>query len=153
MKKTLLLALFVLALPAGADEDSRGLEALRAAATRGDVEAQLELGILYEYGFRQPDHLVPALAWYLRAAEAGQGEAAKRRDALTAKLKPAEAEQARRLAPTLVTGTPAVKPASDTSSPARSETDTAPAVAPDPKPSPSPPAALPESPLASKPLF
>lgn len=107
MKKALLLAIIVWAAPAGAVEDPQGLETLRALAGRGNVEAQVELGILYEYGFQHADHLVPALAWYMRAAEAGQGDAIKRRDALMAKLKPAEVEQAKQLAPTLVSASPA----------------------------------------------
>lgn len=134
MKKALLLAIIVWAAPAGAVDDPQGLETLRASAGRGNVEAQVELGILYEYGFQHADHLVPALAWYMRAAETGQGEAIKRRDALMAKLKPAEVEQAKQLAPTLVSA--------------------APVPAPDAKATPEvPPSAPAESAAANKPLF
>lgn len=127
MKKTLFIAFCAWALPAVATDDPRGLEALRAAAERGDAEAQVELGILYEYGFRQPDNLVPALAWYLRAAEAGKSEAARRRDALMARLNPAEVEQAKRLAPTLVAGASSANPGAPTES-----KDSPPATEPDP---------------------
>lgn len=81
-----------------AQDDARELEQIRAAAEAGNAEAQLQLGILYEYGFRKADHLAPALSWYLRAADGGSADAARRRDALAAKLKPAEVEEAKRLA-------------------------------------------------------
>lgn len=80
------------------EQQHPGLDQLHAAAQAGNADAQLELGILYEYGFRKPDHLVPALSWYLRAATSGNTDAARRRDALVAKLKPDEVEQAKRLA-------------------------------------------------------
>lgn len=92
-----------------AEDDPAGLEQLRAAAEAGKTDAQLELGILYEYGFRKPDHLVPALSWYLRAAESGQADAARRRDALMAKLKPSEVNEAKRLAQEKPSAAPAPK--------------------------------------------
>lgn len=71
-----------------------GPEDLRQAAEAGDAEAQIELGVLYEYGFGLPKNEVPALAWYTLAAEQGHAKAAARRDALRARMQPAEAEQA-----------------------------------------------------------
>jgi len=111
------------------DDDPAGLERLREAAAAGKTDAQLELGILYEYGFRKPDHLVPALSWYLRAAESGDADAARRRDALMAKLKPAEVEEAKRLAQANPTAaaTPKAEPEA---APAPAETP--PAAAPTP---------------------
>jgi TPR repeat protein len=75
------------ALAAGPDD-------LRRAAESGDVEAQLELGVLYEYGYGLPKNEVPALAWYTLAAERGHSKAAARRDSLRGRLQPAEVEQA-----------------------------------------------------------
>lgn len=119
----------VVTTPVLATDDPAGLEQLRQAAEAGKIDAQLELGILYEYGFRKPDHLVPALSWYLRAAESGDAAAARRRDALMAKLKPAEVEEAKRLAqagPTAA-ATPKAEPEA---APAPAETP--PAAAPTP---------------------
>lgn len=154
MKKALLLALTVFTGTVAAAEDPAGLDTLRAAATRGDIEAQLELGILYEYGFRHADHLVPALAWYLRAADMGNPEAAKRRDALMGKLPPAEVEQARRLAPALLSGAPAQKPV-PTVAPATApaEPSPAPASAAEPSPTVPVPSTVTENTAANKPLF
>lgn len=113
------------------DDDPAGLERLREAAEAGKTDAQLELGILYEYGFRKPDHLVPALSWYLRAAESGDADAARRRDALMARLKPAEVEEAKRLAQTSPTAaaTPKAEPEA---APAPAPAETPPAAAPTP---------------------
>lgn len=108
---------FVGAVAAPAQEDPRGLEQVRAAAEAGDADAQLQLGILYEYGFRKPDHLVPALSWYLRAVDGGNAAAVQRRDALLAKLKPDEIEQAKRLAKESVAATATHKPATAADTP------------------------------------
>lgn len=93
-----LLVLALLAPLSGraADEDP-ALAALRVAAERGEVDAQYELGVLYEFGFHLPDHRVAALAWYSRAAEQGSAAAAKRRDLLKGELSAAEVERASRL--------------------------------------------------------
>ena len=121
----------LLAAPALAVDDPAGLERLRAAAEAGQADAQLELGILYEYGFNKPDNLVPALSWYLRAAENGVPDAGRRRDALMAKLKPAEVEEAKRLAQTKTSAAPAAPaPAEPAATPAPVPTETPPATTP-----------------------
>ena len=124
-----LILCVIAATPALATDDPAGLEQLRQAAEAGKIDAQLELGILYEYGFRKPDHLVPALSWYLRAAESGDADAARRRDALMAKLKPAEVEEAKRLAQvsTTAAATPKAEPKA-----AHAPAETPPAAAPTP---------------------
>jgi TPR repeat protein len=91
--------------PAGA-----GLEDIRAAAEAGDAEAQLELGILYEYGFGMKDNEVVALAWYLLAAERGSPRAVTRRDLLLNRLAPKDVEAAQNLRARLLK-TPAAPPA------------------------------------------
>ena len=93
-----ILAVCLFAVPAYAADEPPALAALRQNAEQGNRDAQLELGILYEFGYRMPDNLVPALAWYLRAAEQGNEQAAKRRDALMASMKPSEVEEAKKLA-------------------------------------------------------
>lgn len=71
-----------------------GPDEVLAAAKAGNVEAQLEMGILYEYGFFMKDNRPPALAWYMLAAENGNEKAAKLADKLRAKMTPAEIQQA-----------------------------------------------------------
>jgi TPR repeat protein len=112
MKRALLILILSVFIPAAlaAEDEPAGLKQLRAEAEAGSAESQFELGILYEYGYRLPDNLVPALSWYLRAAETGHARAAQRRDALQARMKPAEVEEARRLAREVAAKTPAAKP-------------------------------------------
>jgi len=93
-----ILLLSVLGTPVFAGDEPPALTALRQSAEQGNRDAQLELGILYEFGYRMPDNLVPALAWYLRAAEQGNEQAAKRRDALMGSMKSGDVEEARKLA-------------------------------------------------------
>lgn len=92
----LLLALLLVPATYAAEEDPV-LASLRVAAERGEVDAQYELGVLYEFGFHLPDHRVAALAWYTRAAEQGSPAAAKRRDLLKGVLSTVEVERASRL--------------------------------------------------------
>jgi hypothetical protein len=82
----------VLALGAGTARAD--LDDIRAAAEAGSVEAQLELGILFEYGFNMKGNEIPALTWYMLAANQGNAKAVKLRDALMAKMSPPEIEEA-----------------------------------------------------------
>ena len=93
-----ILALCMLVAPVYAADEPPTLAALRQSAEQGNRDAQLELGILYEFGYRMPDNQVPALAWYMRAAEQGNEQAAKRRDALMGSMKAGEIEEAKKLA-------------------------------------------------------
>jgi TPR repeat protein len=98
MKRIVLwLALALLPLTALAVEDPAGLERLKKGAESGDAEAMLELGILYEFGFRMRDHNAPALAWYRLAGEAGNAKAGGRYEALRVKASPKEIEEANKL--------------------------------------------------------
>lgn len=97
MNKTLLAAAIGLLLVAPVRAaDEAALEALRSAAAGGDVDAQYEMGVLYEFGFNLPDNLPWALAWYMAAAEQGDARAIKRRDLLQSQLSAAQVEDARR---------------------------------------------------------
>lgn len=71
-------------------------------ARGGDAEAQVEMGILYEYGFRMKDNRVVALAWYHLAADQGNARAAKYRDRLQSKLSASQVEKARKQSKILV---------------------------------------------------
>jgi len=70
------------------------LDHIKRSAEAGDAEAQLELGILFEYGFRLKDNEIPALTWYSISANQGNAKAAKLRDALMGKMNPKEIEEA-----------------------------------------------------------
>jgi len=111
MKRHLLAALllFLASSPLLAAEDPEQLKSLKRAAESGDVGAQYEVGVLYEFGYRMKTHLIPALAWYMVAADNGDARAIKRRDHLMSQLKPEQVEEAKRLR----TGFGAMKPAAD----------------------------------------
>lgn len=85
----------LIAMPAFADAPPTSPDAVRKAAEAGNAEAQLNLGILYEYGFRLKGNKVEALAWYMAAADQGLEMAAKHRDKLMHELTSAQVEQAR----------------------------------------------------------
>ena len=121
MKKTWLVMAFVLLPVIGAAQDEASLEQLRQAATEGNAEAQLEVGILYEFGYNMPKNDVTALAWYLRAADQGNVLAVTRRDHLKSQMKPEEIEAAEKMSAGLV--------------PSKSEKAEATAAAPDTSPS------------------
>lgn len=106
----------------------QGPDQVMAAARTGNADAQLEMGILYEYGFFMSENKAPALAWYSLAAEQGNVRAAKLRDKLQASMSPAEIQQAEELKPTLST-----------------------APAPQPAPQPAPEAEVPEAPAVESP--
>jgi hypothetical protein len=116
MKRRLLAALllFLASSPLLAVEDSDQLKSLKRAAESGDVGAQYELGVLYEFGFRMKTHLIPALAWYMVAADNGDARAIKRRDQLLSQLKPEQVDEAKKLrAGFSVKKTAPAKPAED----------------------------------------
>ena len=113
----LILGLTATPLLAGA-QDLVSLEQMRQAAEQGNADAQIEMGILYEFGFNMPKNNVTALAWYLRAVEQGNALAARRRDQIMAGMKPEEIEAAQKLslelaapAPRATTTSPAAEPA------------------------------------------
>ena len=94
MKKSLLILIVSLFLTSAAwAQQSVPMDVLEAAQ-RGDQEAQLDMGILYEFGFFMPGHTIPALAWYMRSAEQGNQKAIKRRDLLISRMSQGEIDQA-----------------------------------------------------------
>jgi len=132
MKPAILLLILGLIAPLPAlAQDLASLEQLRLTAEKGDADAQLEMGILYEFGFNMPKNSVTALAWYLRAVEQDNAFALKRRDAIQSGMSPEQIEAARKLAQELAAQSPPVTTA--------------------PPPAPTEPAAPPEAPLAGPP--
>lgn len=155
MKRFLGLALLLAWLPAHAD-----LEGLRTAAQAGDVNAQLELGQLYEFGFGLKENAVPAMAWYLSASRNGNARAGERAAVLKPKLSAAQLQAAERLsrewAPTTRPAaaapvTPAASDAPMPSTPTQTPKSPAPTVSKPGAASPTPPPAPPPAPATSPP--
>jgi TPR repeat protein len=94
MKKSLLILIVSLFFTSAAWAQQSQPTDVRDAAQHGDQEAQLEMGILYEYGFFMPGHTIPALAWYMLSAEQGNQKAIKRRDLLLSRMSQSEIDQA-----------------------------------------------------------
>ena len=102
-----LLTAFLWSSAAHADLDD-----IRRAAEAGDTEAQLELGILFQYGFNYKDNEIPALTWYMLSANQGSAKAVKLRDALKAKMTEKEVQEAmEQVAQYKPSGKPVVTPA------------------------------------------
>jgi|GEM_PF-2737151 len=85
----ILLTAFLWSATAQADLDD-----IRRAAEAGDTAAQLELGVLFQYGFNYKDNEIPALTWYMLSANQGNAKAVKLRDALKAKMAEKEVQEA-----------------------------------------------------------
>lgn len=84
MKK--LLTTMMLAAMFVAGSVQADLDQIKKAAEAGDSAAQVDLGILYQYGFNYQDNEVHALAWYSIAANQGNPRGVRLRDALRAKM-------------------------------------------------------------------
>lgn len=145
MKRAIVVLILSLAVPviAGA-QDLESLERMRQSAEQGNTEAQLEMGILYEFGFNMPKNNVTALAWYLRAAAQGDELAVKRRDQLKSQMSTDEIAAADKLSSELLTRKPAstdIPPATEApvAEMKPENTDTAPAAETPPAETPAPP--------------
>lgn len=146
MKKAVAVLILGLIAPLLASaQDLASLEQMRQAAQKGSADAQIEMGILYEFGYNMPKNDVNALAWYQLAAEQGNPLAVKRRDTLKARMKPDEIEAAQKLSQELT----AQKPQAAATPPV-AEPAPAPALAPT-EPAPVSPAPASEAPLAGPP--
>lgn len=111
------------------------LDQIRVAAEAGNVDAQLELGILFHYGFNYPGNEIPALTWYMLAANQGNARAAGLRDQLMAKMSKQEIEEA-------IQQVTQFRPVGVAPSPARPAAPP-PAAEPEPAPAPEPGAEAP----------
>lgn len=89
--RTLIAALAALLWSGAARAD---LDDIRRAAEAGDTNAQLELGVLFQYGFNYKDNEIPALTWYMISANQGNAKAVRLRDALKAKMAEQEVQEA-----------------------------------------------------------
>lgn len=69
----------------------------RLAAQQGFLDAQLDLGRLYEFGKGVPQDPVQAWRWYALAAQQGDASAARHRDRVSLKMRPAEITEAQQL--------------------------------------------------------
>src|SRR4030067_2870259 len=104
-----LLAALLWSVAARADLDD-----IRRAAEAGDTEAQLELGVLFQYGFNYKDNEIPALTWYMLSANQGNTKAVRLRDALKAKMSEKEVQEAlEQAAQNKPSGKPVVAPAAE----------------------------------------
>jgi hypothetical protein len=143
MKRATVFLILSLVVPvmAGA-QDLASLEQMRQTAEQGNAEAQLEMGILYEFGYHMPKNNVTALAWYMRSAAQGNALAVKRSDQLKSHMTPDEIDAADKLSKELMTKQPAqadIPPATDTPPPEKPASSTPPATeAPPEKPASSP---------------
>lgn len=95
-----------------------GFAVIESRARAGDAEAQLEVGILYEFGFYMQNNKVPALAWYILSAAQGNPQATNRRDLLKKELTAGQIDEAQRLSETFKSGgkidNPATMPKKET---------------------------------------
>jgi len=107
MKRAIVFLILSMVVPvmAGA-QDLASLEQMRQSAEQGNADAQLEMGILYEFGYNMPKNSVTALAWYLRSAEQGNALAVKRSDQLKSHMTPDEIDAANKLSKELMTKPP-----------------------------------------------
>ena len=107
MKRATVFLILSLVVPvmAGA-QDLASLEQMRQTAEQGNADAQLEMGILYEFGFHMPKNNVTALAWYQRSAAQGNALAVKRSDQLKSHMTPDEVDAADKLSKELMTKPP-----------------------------------------------
>ncbi|HJX17020.1 MAG TPA: hypothetical protein VJ437_02365 [Acidiferrobacterales bacterium] len=95
------------------------LDDIRRSAEAGDTKAQLELGILFQYGFNYKDNEIPALTWYMLSANQGNAKAVKLRDALKAKMTEQEVQEAmEQVTQYKPTGKPSAAPAPAAAAPA-----------------------------------
>ena len=108
MRMPVVVLILSMSLPmvAGA-EDQVSLEQQRKAAEHGSSDDQVDMGILYEFGFNMPKNDVNALAWYMRAADQGSVLGAKRRDLLKTHMTAEQVDAARNLSAALGTDSPA----------------------------------------------
>jgi TPR repeat protein len=111
------------------------LDDIRRAAEAGDNEAQLELGILFQYGFNLKGNEIPALTWYMLSANQGSAKAVKLRDALKAKMTEKDVQEAmEQVAQYKPSGKPVAAPAPVSAPAAEAPVEFSPPPSPEAKP-------------------
>jgi TPR repeat protein len=70
----------------------------RKAAEQGNAEGQARLGILYRWGRGVPQDYVIAHMWFNLAARSGNEKVVEFRDEITARMTPAQIQEAQKLA-------------------------------------------------------
>ena len=75
MKRTLLFVLALAVTPVTVDAQLTELAQLRALAEQGDVDAQYNLGLMYDFGEGVPEDDEEAVRWYRLAADQGYANA------------------------------------------------------------------------------
>jgi len=140
MKKMLITTMLAAMFVAGSAHAD--LDQIKKAAEAGDSAAQVDLGILYQYGFNYQDNEIHALAWYTIAANQGNAKAVGLRDTLRAKMTQKDVDAAQALVseykPPAVPRAPAPAPA-----PIPDMSPPPPAEAPAPAAAPAQPEAMP----------
>ncbi len=81
-----------------AQESDDAVASLRAAAERGDADAQYELGLMYLEGLGVTQDNAEAYAWIRTAAAQGKGGTLEIRQTLLREMTPSQADRAIRLA-------------------------------------------------------
>ncbi len=81
-----------------AQESDDAVASLRAAAERGDADAQYELGLMYLEGLGVKQDNAEAYAWIRTAAAQGKGGTLEIRQTLLREMTPSQADRAIRLA-------------------------------------------------------
>ena len=109
MGRRIVSLLAVLTLISAAWAQDRPDDVLRAAQA-GNTEAQLEMGILYEYGFYMEKNRTSALAWYMFAAAQGNQKANERRDLLMRRMSQSDIKRARLKSAGLASAQPGLAP-------------------------------------------
>lgn len=83
----------------GVSQDhGQAMDWYRKAADQGYADAQLNLGVMYAKGEGVPQDLARAHKWLSLAATQGDADAIKNRDAIAAKMTPAQIAEAQKLA-------------------------------------------------------
>jgi TPR repeat protein len=77
---------------------AQAMDWYRKAAERGYADAQYNLGVMYANASGVPQDFVQAHKWFSLAAAQGEADAIKDRDAIAAKMTPAQIAEAEKLA-------------------------------------------------------
>ena len=79
-------------------DHAQAMDWYRKAAEQGYAAAQFNLGVMYDNASGVPQDFVQAHKWFSLAAAQGEADAIKNRDAIAAKMTPAQIAEAEKLA-------------------------------------------------------